>query len=176
VKLACILRNLLSREQAREGISAAGAGLFDFLEAVQGRHVHIGEPFARFPSTPTSTMPLSRISRRLRACVLAWLLLAMAVAVAAPLLHDGPLQLVCSGSGQMKLLQTGDARPDGSGSNAGLDCPNCLLMGPLPGPMPLCAEPVPGVAVAVEHALHSPHVFQATPPPARAPPLNSTSI
>ncbi|OYU27578.1 MAG: hypothetical protein CFE41_09890 [Burkholderiales bacterium PBB2] len=112
-------------------------------------------------------------SRTLRRCVLAWLLLAMAAAWATPLIQHGRLDLVCSGSGQMRLVQLGDDEGTAgqAGSPSGLDCPNCLLLGPLPGP---ClwqpALPLAGAGLAASTRPSAPHTFQAAPPPARGPP------
>lgn len=112
-------------------------------------------------------------SRTLRRCVLGWLLLAMAAAWAAPLIEHGRLDLVCSGSGQMRLVQLGD--DDGAGGNAGspsgLDCPNCLLLGPLPSPgLWQPAMPLTGPGLADASRPPAPLTFRAAPPPARGPP------
>lgn len=98
--------------------------------------------------------------------------MAIAASVAAPLLHEGPLDWVCTGSGQMKLVQLDGS--DEAGRGAALDCPNCLLLGPPP------ACPVPALTHANTHSLPSlprqrgDHArFDAGPPPARGPPENS---
>ncbi len=120
-------------------------------------------------------MPIHHFSRRLRACVLSWLLMAMAVAMAAPLLHDGPLELVCSGSGQMKLVQLGDdVDPRGSNGPSTLDCPNCLLLGPLPSCITQsCADSAVHTALRLPEQGLSPTSFRSAPPPARGPPLST---
>jgi hypothetical protein len=118
-------------------------------------------------------MPILHFSRRLRACVLSWLLMAMAVAMAAPLLHDGPLDLVCSGSGQMKLVQLGDD-PD-LDSPATLDCPNCLLLGPLPDcATSSCSDANAHTTLRLSEQRAHPARFDTVPPPARGPPEYST--
>lgn len=121
-------------------------------------------------------MPLHLFSRRLRACVLSWLLMAMAVAMAAPLLQEGPLEWVCSGAGQMKLVQLADEPgQDPMPGASTLDCPNCLLLVPLPDD----AGPLRRLASAAapqdrpERRLH-PTLFDQARPPVRGPPENST--
>jgi hypothetical protein len=114
-------------------------------------------------------MPLHHFSRRLRACVLSWLLMAMAVALAAPLLHDGPLDLVCSGSGQMKLVQVGGD----ADHPATLDCPNCLHLGPLPASQtPACNRATANTTPRLPEQCGDHASFDTGPPPARGPPEN----
>lgn len=114
-------------------------------------------------------MPIHHFSRRLRACVLLWLLMAMAVAMAAPLVYDGPLDLVCSSAGQMKLVQVGvDTEP---GAAPTLDCPNCLHLGPLPDCLsPACARLDASAALPQPSQSADPPRFDSVPPPARGPP------
>jgi len=124
----------------------------------------------------SSATPIHTFSRTLRRCVLAWLLLAMAAALASPLITHGRLDLVCSGSGQMRLVQldAGDADGGGSGSPggaSGLDCPNCLLLGPLPTPALWLTTPRPAAAGPAACLVPPrPYAFDAAPPPARGPP------
>lgn len=116
-------------------------------------------------------MPIHHFSRRLRACVLSWLLMAMAAAIAAPLLHDGPLDLVCSGSGQMKLVQVGGA-PDGAGANT-LDCPNCLFVGPLPDCLSLnFSHRKTDNSLRLPEQRRDATLFDQPRPPARGPPTH----
>lgn len=121
----------------------------------------------------SSATPIHTFSRTLRRCVLGWLLLAMAAALAAPLIEHGRLDLVCSGSGQMRLVQldAGDADDGSSGRTAGLDCPNCLLLGPLPTPALWLTTPRPAAARPAAGSVPArPFAFNAAPPPARGPP------
>ena len=120
-----------------------------------------------------SATPVPTFSRTLRRCVLAWLLLAMAAAWAAPLIQHGRLDLVCSGSGQMRLVQLDAEADDGDrGANpAGLDCPNCLLLAPMPGPcLWHAATPPAGPGPSGTARPPAPLTFQVAPPPARGPP------
>jgi hypothetical protein len=92
--------------------------------------------------------------------VLVWLALTIGVAVAAPLVQPEAMQLVCSGSGAMKLLPQGD---DTAGALAGhgLDCPLCISL-----------DAPPPVALGAVLRLTTP---AALVPPARAAPLASSS-
>src|SRR5687767_3497263 len=72
-----------------------------------------------------------RSARLLARLVLAWFVLVVGMAAAAPALHPQALDLVCTGAG-MKLVPA-DAGDDGKPSSmAGLDCPLCLAVVPPP--------------------------------------------
>lgn len=102
--------------------------------------------------------------------MLSWLLMAMVAGMAAPLLHDGPLDLVCSGSGQMKLVQLGDD----ADLAPTLDCPNCLLLGPLPtGLSPTGTRSNPDTTPRLPEQRGDHASFDTGPPPARGPPPES---
>lgn len=121
-------------------------------------------------------------SRALQRWVLACLLMATAAALASPLIRHGRLDLVCTGSGQMRLVQVDGTNTDGAGESApnpaqkpdhpyALDCPNCLLLGPLPLPATWQARPGLGNGGPPEPPLLCPpRAFHAAPPPARGPP------
>lgn len=68
-----------------------------------------------------------RQSKFLARCVLVWFAMAMAVAVAAPVVNPQASQLVCSASGAVKLVAAGadDSAPM---QNHGLDCVLCLAL------------------------------------------------
>jgi hypothetical protein len=72
-----------------------------------------------------SLLQALRQSKFIARCVLVWFALAMAVAVAAPVVNPQGSQLVCSASGAVKLVSAGadDAAPMQS---HGLDCVLCL--------------------------------------------------
>lgn len=112
-------------------------------------------------------------ARFLARLVLVWFALTIGVAIAAPVVHSSSLELVCSGSGAMKLLVKGD---DGSTRPAGhtLDCPLCASMGapPVaagsPGPVPLPACGPVETLLSTRIAART-----AAPLPARGPPLRA---
>lgn len=81
-------------------------------------------------------------ARRVARFMLAWLLLVLGVAVAAPLVQPQALQVVCSATGQMRALVVTD---DGQAvpAHSHLDCPLCV---PVSAPPPaLDIAPVPPV-------------------------------
>jgi hypothetical protein len=114
-----------------------------------------------------------RHARFLARLVLVWFALAIGAAVAAPIVQSGSLELVCSGSGTIKLLVKGD---DGSSRTARhtLDCPLCVPMGAPPPaagqtgllPLPL-AGPI-GTTVPTRIALRTAAALPARGPPSRA--------
>lgn len=116
-----------------------------------------------------------RNARILARLVLVWFAFTVGVAVASPLFRLQSLSLVCSGSGVMKVLVTGDDAGGGSPPVAGLlDCPLCLhLAAPPPG---ACAQ-APAAPVAAGSPLQPPAVpvpvRSAGPLPGRGPPAHS---
>lgn len=116
------------------------------------------------------TLQTLRQARTLAQLVLVWLVLAVGVAVAAPLVQPQSSTLVCTASGAVKLLAGGD---EGSVAPAHhtLDCVLCLVLSAPP--------PAPVNVVAPAHVLRSTRVAwsaaplvrrSASPPPARGPP------
>jgi len=104
--------------------------------------------------------------------VLAWLVLAIGVAVASPLVKPGVMELVCSGAGAMKLLV---ADSDTGGTPAAghtLDCPLCVGLGAPPPVARIPDEPMLPLAKAVQ-SIPSARIaaLLAGPLPARGPPL-----
>jgi len=116
------------------------------------------------------TLQALRQARTLAHMVLVWFVLAVGVAVAAPLVQPQSATLVCTASGAVKLVAGGD---EGGAAPAHhtLDCVLCLALG---APPPALVE-----AVAAVHALHhlpeglpTAHLAwrTASPLPARGPP------
>jgi hypothetical protein len=110
--------------------------------------------------------------------VLLWFVLALGVAVFTPLLRPKTLELVCSASGSVRLVELsaaepGDGTPDGAPRPHTLDCVWCLhLDAPLPPGQPLARVHNRPPQVAVVPALGVP-VRAPQVPPARAPPVVS---
>ena len=116
-------------------------------------------------------MQTLRNANTLARCVLVWFALTVGVAIASPLIKPLSFEMICSGSGVMKMLPKTDA---GKAPMSGLtlDCPLCVAVGAPP--------PVAGLVAAPQQALSS--VLQpgpaaqiaartAAPPPARGPPV-----
>ncbi len=111
-----------------------------------------------------------RNAQRLAKLVLVWFVLSMGVAIASPLVQPQSFELICSGSGAMKLLVKSD---DGTATQAshGLNCAMCIqasapppvvrLITAPPQPLAYATQTLPAATIAV----HS-----AAPPPARGPP------
>lgn len=107
----------------------------------------------------------------LHRCMLAWFLLSLGVAVAAPIVHPQAMELVCSTAGMIKVIVQTDDGAQELGS-VGVDCPLCLLAGAPPptlAPMKIAA-PLP-LARAVQ-SIPAARIAAATaaPLPARGPP------
>lgn len=68
-----------------------------------------------------------RQSKLVARCVLAWFVMSMAVAVAAPVVQPQASTLVCSASGTVKLVDSGSDEGVAAGSHT-LDCVLCLAL------------------------------------------------
>lgn len=105
--------------------------------------------------------------------VLAWFVLATGVAVASPFINPQAVQLICSGSGVVKLVSLGD---DGDQAMAGhtLDCPLCAAMSAPPPPAPHTPVVVQPLAYALG-TIAAAHIAARTaaPLPPRGPPAIS---
>ena len=116
-------------------------------------------------------MDFFRLLNRQRRWIMAWFLLSLGSALAAPLVQPRTMELVCtSGSGASLVVHSssGSAVLD----TLGMDCPLCLLGATAPPPARpfLGASPLPHYTFtppSVAHALPP----MAAPPPARAPPV-----
>jgi hypothetical protein len=113
-------------------------------------------------------MQALRNARFLARLVLAWFALSVGLAVAAPLLNSTDTQLVCSGSGGMKLVN-GDAGSTVAGHV--LECPLCASFTAPPNPAQHAVQP-DSAGADVLHPLVAARIAAITgaPPPARGPP------
>ncbi|WP_462389094.1 hypothetical protein [Acidovorax sp. Q11] len=111
--------------------------------------------------------------RTLRLWVLAWFVLALGVAVVAPLVSPPSMELVCSGTGNgaaRLVIKTADGLAALKTST--LDCPLCLAADTPPTP-PHTALPTAQAPAFAPH-MGTPLLAQARvafSPPARAPPF-----
>lgn len=111
--------------------------------------------------------------RTLRLWVLAWFVMALAAAVASPLVVPRSIELVCSGSGtgSAKLVAK-TAEGLVAADATGLDCPVCLAADT--PPITHLAAATTAAAPTFQPRFHTP-LFPRTgvafSPPARAPPL-----
>jgi hypothetical protein len=114
-----------------------------------------------------------RNARHLVRLVLAWFALSIGVAVASPLVKPVSMELVCSGSGLMKLIVKTD---DGAKEvrTHTLDCPLCMAMSAPPPALRADVAPAQPLAHALR-PIPAAHIalLTAAPLPARGPPTIS---
>ncbi len=111
-----------------------------------------------------------RNARILARLVLAWFVLSIGVAVASPLVKPQLMELICSGSGVVKLLvQTDDGMQEAPRHT--LDCPLCVHTAAPPPALPVLAVPSQPLAHALT-PLYAAEIqaLTAAPLSARAPP------
>lgn len=122
-------------------------------------------------------MQTLRNAHGLTRLVLVWLALFIGVAVASPLVKPQTLEMVCSGMGGVKMVQSELDSADGATSLGLLDCPACL---PLVAP-PVAAAPAVLPPGGLSHILWPrPAARLASllgqPWQARAPPVSAVSF
>lgn len=123
-----------------------------------------------------SAFAVLRHSRNLARMVLAGFLLTLSCAIAAPAFNPQSMALVCSASGDVRLVVVGDGQGDElpPALHQTLDCVLCLAAG-APPPQPsadgLTAALPAGPVVA--RAAQPVPALTATTPPARGPPAVS---
>ena len=118
-----------------------------------------------------STMQMLRHSLHITRFVLVWFALSVGVAIASPVLNPKGVDMVCTGTGMMKLVVQGD--DDSTTSVKTMDCPLCAGMGAPPPafntsltqPSPLCFALLPIEAARIASAT-------APPLPSRGPPTS----
>ncbi len=112
-----------------------------------------------------------RTARHLARLVLVWFALSLGAAIASPLIKPQPMELVCSGAGEMKLLiKSADGGEQASMSS--LDCPLCTSLAAPPPMGRLEVQTAPALARAVQ-SIPCARIaaLLAAPLPARGPPL-----
>lgn len=125
-----------------------------------------------------------RSARSVARLVLAGFVVAMGVAVAAPVLHPAQaLERICSGSGEMRWVPAAFAGPAAADATVApasasghhtLDCPLCLS----PAPPPRAVAPTPHRSPALAHhtvlrRTQPPVALTRAPFPPRAPPASA---
>lgn len=102
--------------------------------------------------------------------VMLWLMLAFTAAVAAPIVQPQSMELLCSGSGSVKLLVGGSDEAD-MAANMAPDCPVCLQASAPPPRSELLVVSPPTRFEALCITVVSHPVRLSLPPlPARGPP------
>ncbi|MDO8700018.1 MAG: DUF2946 domain-containing protein [Rhodoferax sp.] len=105
--------------------------------------------------------------------VLVWFALSIGVAIASPIVKPQAMELICSGSGVMKLLvKTDDGTKEVSSRT--MDCPLCVSVSAPPPAVRLSVEPVQPLAYVLQ-SIPAAHLASliAPPLPARGPPAFS---
>lgn len=140
----------------------------------QSRGALLLDRMAAMTTAPRHLLQGLRQARHLTRWVLAWFALSLGVAIASPMVNPQGMELICSGTGVMKVLVK---NADGSTTETTArmaDCPLCASV----------AAPPPAPANRVEPAQPLAHVLQtipaaiiaaltAAPPPGRGPPAFS---
>lgn len=115
-----------------------------------------------------------RTAQNLARLVLVWFVLSIGAAVASPMVNPQAMELICTGTGVMKVVvKTSEGVKEAAASHT-LDCPLCATVG----------TPPPGARAKVEPVQALSHVLQpiaaahiawltAAPLPARGPPAFS---
>lgn len=115
-------------------------------------------------------MQALRRARFLARLVLAWFALSLGVAIASPLVKPAGIEVICSGSGSIKVLVKGE--PDGGQPTAHkLDCPLCASIAAPPPVVRTDLMFVPALGHAVQ-SIPAARIaaLTAAPLPARGPP------
>lgn len=113
-----------------------------------------------------------RRSTKLVRLVLAWFVLALGVATAAPAVQPQAMELICTASGGTKLIVLGEEGDwDSVAGHHSIECPMCLAVTLPPAPQSPHAAP----ALPLAHALHpiaAAHIaaLVGAPLPPRGPP------
>lgn len=126
-------------------------------------------------STPRHNKPMHflRNAHFLARFVLVWFALSIGAAIASPLINPQAMELICSGSGVMKVLvKTDDGVKEVSSHT--LDCPLCATLSAPPPVARLSVEPVQPLAYVLQ-TIPAAHIasLTAAPPPGRGPPFFS---
>ena len=116
-----------------------------------------------------------RNAHRLVRWVLAWFVLSLGVAIASPLVNPQSTELICSGTGVMKLLvKNADGTIDDGGSETSgrmLDCPLCASVSAPPPTANATATPAqPPGCVLQTISVAQIAASSAAPRPGRGPP------
>ena len=120
------------------------------------------------------TLQTLRSAHRIARLVLVWFLLSLGVAIASPLVNPQSTELICSGTGVMKLLVK---NADGSSTEAAtrmLDCPLCASISAPPPAAKVAAEPAQPLGYVLQ-TIPAAQIaaLTAAPPPGRGPPVFS---
>ncbi|MEO6291746.1 MAG: DUF2946 family protein [Burkholderiaceae bacterium] len=115
-------------------------------------------------------MTYLRRAQNLARLVLVLFVLSLGTAMASPLVNPKATQLICTGTGVMKVISITD---DGAQevSSQSMDCPLCASLAAPPPVLRFSAEPVSPLSYALQSAPAAIMALRtAAPLPARGPP------
>ena len=124
------------------------------------------------------TLQTLRNSHQLMRLVLVWFVLSLGAAIASPLINPQAAELICTGTGVMKLLvKNADGTVDEGGTEVAsrmLDCPLCASVTAPPPAAKATAEPDQPLGYVLQ-SIPAAHIAARTaaPPPGRGPPAFS---
>jgi hypothetical protein len=119
-----------------------------------------------------------RNAHRITRLVLVWFVLSLGAAIASPLVNPQAAELICTGTGVMKLLVKNiDGTVDEGGTEVAsrmLDCPLCASVTAPPPAAKATAEPAQPLGYVLQ-TIPAAHIAARTaaPPPGRGPPASS---
>ena len=116
-------------------------------------------------------MQTLRSAHHLARLVLVWFALSLGVAIASPVVNPQDLQMVCTGSGAMKLIVT-DANGDQDTTLLSMDCPLCATGLAITPELPTLdfTQAAPINLATMQAASTATAQFFSAPLPARGPP------
>lgn len=115
-------------------------------------------------------MQILRRAHFLARFVLVWFVLSIGAAIAAPIVNPQQMQLICSGTGAMKIIVTTDDGAVDVGSRT-MDCSLCATVSAPPLVFSFAFEPVLPLSYAVQSIPAAVIAkLTAAPLPARGPP------
>lgn len=106
--------------------------------------------------------------------IMAWFVLTLGIAVAAPIVHPQAMEMVCTTAGSIKLVALIDDDEVMQGGHLSIDCPLCWVMAaPPPHALQFVQQPLPlGAALTLIESARIAALTGAPFPP-RAPPFSS---
>lgn len=116
-----------------------------------------------------------RSAHRITRLVLVWFVLSLGAAIASPLVNPQATELICTGTGVMKVLViNADGTIDDGGTEVAsrmLDCPLCASVSAPPPAARATAEPAQPLGYVLQ-SIPAAHIaaLTAAPPPGRGPP------
>ena len=116
-------------------------------------------------------MQTLRSAHDLARLVLVWFALSLGVAIASPVVNPQDLQMVCTGSGAMKLVVT-DANGDQNTTLLSMHCPLCATGLAITPELPTLdfTQAVPSNFAVLQPTSNAKAQFFSAPLPARGPP------